>query len=499
MKRVGIWIRVSTEDQKRGDSPEHHLERAKQYAKLKEWEIVEEYHLEAISGKSVIHHPEAKRMLYDIKRGHISGLIFSKIARLARNTKELLELAERFKEYKADLISLQENIDTSSPSGRFFYTMLSAMAQWEREEIVDRINSSVEVRAKMGKLLGGAIPYGYQRKGKDELEICEEEAVIRRSMYTLFLQHRRYGTVARIINEQGHRTKRGKKFSDMAIKRLLKDPLAKGLRRSRHTKSLENGTMVLRDPSEWVMHEAPAIVDEQTWDEVNSIIRKNEKKNTVPLNKKLKLFTGFIYCECGSKMYVPTSNPKYTCSNKSCKQKIHVNDIEAIFKEQLTNFLLSEEEVKRYFDGTHKMVAQKQDEIDAVSKEIDKLNLKIEKLFELHEQGQIETERFNEFYREPNEQIKQLKIKIPQLEGEIFAIKDQFKSSGYIIEEARSLYKNWNKLSKEDKRNIIEIITEKIIVADQEVTINLNYLMPPSLKTTSNAQHGVLLMRTEVL
>ena len=45
-KRVGIWIRVSTEDQKRGDSPEHHLEKAKMYADLKEWDIVEEYHLE---------------------------------------------------------------------------------------------------------------------------------------------------------------------------------------------------------------------------------------------------------------------------------------------------------------------------------------------------------------------------------------------------------------------------------------------------------------------
>ena len=81
MKRVGIWIRVSTEDQKRGDSPEHHLQRAKQYAELKEWQVVEEYHLEAVSGKSVMSHPEAQRMLIDIKRGHISGIIFSKIAK----------------------------------------------------------------------------------------------------------------------------------------------------------------------------------------------------------------------------------------------------------------------------------------------------------------------------------------------------------------------------------------------------------------------------------
>jgi site-specific DNA recombinase len=73
VKAVGIWIRVSTEDQAKGESPEHHEKRARAYCEAKGWLVAEVYHLEGMSGKSVVGYPEFQRMLSDIRCGAIAA------------------------------------------------------------------------------------------------------------------------------------------------------------------------------------------------------------------------------------------------------------------------------------------------------------------------------------------------------------------------------------------------------------------------------------------
>src|SRR3989475_7384712 len=146
-KPVGIWIRVSTEDQAQGDSPEHHEQRARSYAQSKGWQVKEVYDLAGQSGKAVTQHPEAKRMMKDIERGHIAGLVFSKLARLSRNRRELEDFADFFSRHDADLISLSEAIDTSTAGGRMFFHLLGVVSQMEGEEITERGNASVPTRS----------------------------------------------------------------------------------------------------------------------------------------------------------------------------------------------------------------------------------------------------------------------------------------------------------------------------------------------------------------
>ncbi len=478
-KAVGIWIRVSTEDQARGESPEHHERRARLYAEMKGWGVLELYDLSGVSGKSVVENAEAKRMMDDIRSGHITGLIFSKLARLARNTRELLDFAEFFQEHNADLISLQESIDTASPAGRLFYTMIAAMAQWEREEIADRVRASVPIRAKLGKQTGGQASFGYQWLDGG-LVPHPDEAPVRKLIYQLYAEHKRKKTVARILNERGYRTRKGAKFSDTTITRLLSDPTAKGIHRANYTRKKDrNDSWEHKPEEEWVIREVEPIVSEELWDQCNAILL-DQMKGRKPSRKSPKLFTGLAFCTCGQKMYVPSNTPKYVCY--SCRNKIPIVDLEALFQEQLKEFFFSPQELENHLAEADTAIHETQEQLALFEREKQKLQADMDRLYDLYSAGGLDVEGFAKRNRPMEERLRQIEEQIPEHQAKVDILKIHHLSSEEVFSEARDLYSRWDSLPFEERRSIVETIVEEIIIGDQEVEINLCYL--PSQGTT---------------
>lgn len=470
-KRVGIWIRVSTEDQAKGDSPEIHEARARAYATAKGWDAVEIYDLAGLkgwSGKTIKDHPQAKRMLADIRRGHITGLIFSKLARLARNTRELLELSDEFRVLQADMISLQESIDTSTPSGRFFFTLLAAMGQWEREETTDRINASFLTRAKLGKLLNKSVPYGYKVEN-GQMMLHPDEAPIRREVYELFLQHRRKFTVSQILNKKGYRTRKGRLWEEIQIKDMLTDSSAKGVYFFNREKRIGSWKSVPKPESEWGRVDCPPIVSEEVWSEANRILEETRRSWKQPGRLPTQPFSKLAWCDCGGKMYARTDSPKYLC--RKCNNKIAIVDLENVFHQKLKGFFADTGRLTAHLRQSEETLKEKEALIGVHQQTIQKIRAEMTQTHRLYVDGHITAQGFGSFYKPAEEQLNQLTTELPRLQGEVDVMKVNQISGEDVLTEADTLYNRWPGLAIDDRRKIAETLCEKITIGEGKIRI----------------------------
>lgn len=482
-KHVGVWIRVSTEDQAQGDSPAHHEERAREYAKFNRWNVREVYDLAGVSGKTVMDHPETKRMLADIKRGHISGLIFSKLARLARNTKELLEFSDIFRATNADMISLQEKIDTSSPAGRLFYTMIAAMAQWEREEIGERVRASIGVRAKLGKPLNGSSPYGYKWVNK-QLTLDPAEAPILKRLFELFIEYKRKGAVARILNEAGYRTRTGAQWTDTTVSRVLVQPCAKGTYFYNMRRKVGTWRSEEKAEDQWSKLLVTPAISEHLWFQSSRILEEQAKNLAPPGKRPMRLFGGLTVCHCGTKMYVPSGSRKYTCVD--CKNKILDEDLEAIFYEEIKGHFESPKKIAEQLRTARQSFAEIEHRIATHKGKIVKVREEMARTHRLFQDGKISAESFAEYHRPQEERLRQLQSELPRLEAENTHLAIHDLSVEEIIREARELYARWPDLGLDDKRKIVQSIAEKITIGKDEIQIHLSHM--PSSEGMTNSQ-----------
>ena len=148
---TAIYCRVSTEEQAReGFSINAQKEALTKYALANDWIITDYYVDDGISGKNLDERPEVTRLIKDVKSGKIKNVLVYKLDRLTRSIRDLIYLIELFKKYQCSFNSKTEKIDTSNAVGKMFVEIIGVFAEFERENLAERVTFGYEQKTREG-------------------------------------------------------------------------------------------------------------------------------------------------------------------------------------------------------------------------------------------------------------------------------------------------------------------------------------------------------------
>ena len=326
--KVYLYTRVSTTMQIDGYSLDAQKTKMKAFCDYNEYEIAGEYEEAGKSGKSIEGRVSFNQMMEDIKSGkdEVSYVLVFKLSRFGRNAADVLATLQVMQDFGVNLICVEDGIDSSKDAGKLMISVLSAVAEIERENIRVQTMEGRMQKAREGKWNGGFAPYGYSLiDGK--LEVNEEEAVAIRMIFDQYVNTDLGANgIAKYLENHGiHKIARqnGKNplFDAALIRRIIQNPvysgkISYGRRRTEKVHGTRNEyRQVKKDDYLLVdgLHEA--LVSEEVWEQaqvkVAAQAKKYEKVNR-DKREKIHLLSGILKCPvCGAGMY----------GNKSIKKR----------------------------------------------------------------------------------------------------------------------------------------------------------------------------------
>lgn len=326
--RVALYIRVSTEEQaKEGHSIGAQQDRLLDFVRSQGWEVAEIYIDDGYSAKD-LNRPAIQRLLNDCVKKKFDVLLIYRLDRLVRNVIDLYNVMEHLDKHDVMFKSSTEVYDTTSAMGRFFITLVAAIAQWERENLGERVTMGMEKNFRKGGWNGGEPPYGY-RLEDGKLVVYEPEAAIVKRIFDLY-KTKGQREISKIFNKEGLRTGNGALWAGFTVRYILYNPVYIG--KKRWMDNLIDGD-----------HEA--LVSEEDF-EAAAILSKKRLISREKTNVCFP-FTGILKCaRCGSPLQGGEKKQKlknyryYRCSGRFaqgiCEIPIIAEDtVEKLMLEQM--------------------------------------------------------------------------------------------------------------------------------------------------------------------
>ena len=304
-KRFVIYTRCSTDDQAQGDfttldAQAHHCKNMMdafgyELANFGDNGIIND---DGYSGKD-LNRPGIQAILKDIQKNKsFDGIVFFRLDRLTRNPRDLYGMIDLFKANEVDLLSVRENLDSSTAIGRVVIGIIGLLSAFERELTGERVKASAIARARQGRWVAGKPPFGYKQvkdgaplpngRQPHKIEIDETIAPHLRRIFELASDNKTLSEIGNILIRNEVPTAKKMLWRKQTVAKIIKNPFYKGM---------------ITYAGETHKGNHAAIVEETVWDKANRVISANLPghrfmKTLKDYSNRLK---GLLRCgKCGS-------------------------------------------------------------------------------------------------------------------------------------------------------------------------------------------------------
>ncbi|MEK5104031.1 recombinase family protein [Cytobacillus sp. FSL M8-0252] len=442
--RVAIYVRVSTQEQaKEGFSIPAQIESLRAFCKSQGWEIVEEYKEEGKSAKD-LDRPKMQEMMKDLKKRKFDLVLVHKLDRLTRSVLDLYKLLEYFEKYDVKFKSSTEQYDTSTALGKLFITLVASLAQWERENLGERVKFGIHQMIEEGKRPGGHSPYGYKFDLSFNCIVIEDESKWVIKIFEWYADGYGYRKISDRLNELGIKPRIANKWNHNTIYGMLRNDIYTG---------------VYRWGNKVVFNNHPAIISNSLFLKVQQKLKNNHKN----LVRKGKFpLTGILKCgHCDEPMngFFDKRDNKtyYRCFG--CNRLTYGKRITDLLLDEIEKLITSKEYFIKQIDKNYQLSSIN---VDEIRKDLDKIEKQKEKWYAtfLDADNPIPKQTLYDKINQLNEQEEDLKTLLQEAEIDEESPEEKFKK----LSKVKDIHYIYNEADPFEQKELLNSIFETLFI-----------------------------------
>lgn len=498
---VGVYARVSTEEQARkGFSLKDQIAECRRKAKTDE---VLEYVDEGISGE-FLDRPALMKMRQDARAGLIKKIVCLDPDRLSRKLMNQLIITDELDKLGVELVFVNGEY-AKTPEGNLFYSMRGAIAEFEKAKITERMSRGRRQKARQGKVLRDFQVYGYAfDKEHEQMIVNENEAQIVRFIFDLFTKPndlvKGINGIAHYLTKKNIPTKRGADvWHRQVVRQILQNRAyigefyqnrwnTEGMLGNKHKAPEERVPMRERPKEEWIQVACPAIIKKETYEHAQRLMKESRRRWAKESNNRY-LLSGLVRCgicentmtgrrakNWGKSILEYTDLKNFSgAKNSGCGRKIIAENLENEVWRTIMTWLDQPNEIAAASEAMqeNRSISLEEVEISRMETEIVKARYGKKRLLTLFSQDLgISQEEIRQSIRELREREEELTKKLTVLKESV-QHQERTKYSQSQFREAVEYYlnKRREKLTFEDKQEIIRHIVREVRVYDDSVEI----------------------------